>query len=145
MRTLVGVAGLVAVCLSAAPNAPVGVWKADLEKSKIAGPPNAPKPSNYLIVVEEKMAIVDQRTKEQAPQVTETTGIWGERGQQRSVLTVFNNGKPFVRPYQGVPTRLTAGWQGEAFVVEGEIAGRPSTFKRSYIPSADGNTMTVTI
>ena len=34
MRKLVVVAALVAVCLSAAPNAPVGVWKADLEKTK---------------------------------------------------------------------------------------------------------------
>jgi len=145
MRKLVVFAAFAAVCLSAAPNALVGVWKADLEKSKIASPPNAPKPTNYLIQVEEKMAIIDQRTKEQAPQVIETTGIWGERGQQRSVLTVFNNGKPFVRPYQGVPTRLTAGWQSDSFVVDGEVAGRPSTFRRVYKPSPDGNTLTVTI
>ncbi len=138
-------AALAAVCLCAEPNALVGVWKADLEKSTIAGPPGAPKPANYLIMVEEKMAIVDQRTKEQAPQIIETTGIWGERGQQRSVLTVFNNGKPFVRPYQGVPTRLTAGWQSDSFIVNGEVAGRASTFRRVYRPSQDGNTLTVTI
>ncbi len=123
----------------------VGVWKADLEKSKIAGPPGAPKPSNYLVIVEEKMAMFDQRTKEQAPEVIETTGVWGERGQQRSVLSVFNNGKSIVLPYQGVPTRLTAGWQSDAFVVEGEVAGRASTFKRVYKPSPDGKTMDVTI
>jgi hypothetical protein len=145
MKKLVLLAVLGAVCLCAQPNALVGVWKADLDKSKLAGPPGAPKPVNYLVIVEEKMAIIDQRTKEQAPQVIETTGIWGERGQQRSVLTVFNNGKAFVRSYQGVPTRLTAGWQSGTFVVDGEIAGRPSTFKRTYKPSEDGNTLAVTI
>lgn len=145
MRKLAVLAVFAAVCLSAAPNTLVGVWKADLEKSKIAGPPGAPKPANYLILVEEKMAIFDQRTKEQAPEVIETTGIWGERGQQRSVLTVFNNGKSFVRPYQGVPTRLTAGWQSDSFVVDGEVAGRPSTLRRVYKPSQDGNTLTLTI
>jgi hypothetical protein len=98
MVKIVVLAWLAAACASAQSNALAGVWKADLDKSKIAGPPGAPKPVNYLVMVEEKMATVDQRTKEQAPQVTETTGIWGERGVQRSVLTVFNNGKPMVRP-----------------------------------------------
>ncbi|MFL6450854.1 MAG: photosynthetic reaction center cytochrome c subunit family protein [Bryobacteraceae bacterium] len=129
----------------AGPNALVGVWKADLENSKIPGPPGAPKPTNYLVIVEEKMATFDQRTKEQAPQMVETTGVWGERGQQRSTLTVFNNSKAIVRSYQGVPTRLTAGWQADEFIVDGEMAGRDSTFKRVYKLSPDGKTLTVSI
>jgi len=145
MMKLVVLAGLAAACICAQQNALIGVWKADLDKSKIAGPPGAPKPANYLMIIEEKMAIVDQRTKEQAPQITETTGIWGERGSQRSVLTVFNNGKAMVRPYEGVPTRLTAGWQSDTFVVDGEVAGRPSTFKRVYKLSPDGKTLNVDI
>lgn len=144
MRKLVLLGVLGTAYLSAQTNPVVGVWKADLEKSKIAGPPGPP-PSNYLVMIEEKMAIINQRTKEQAPLLTETTGVWGQRGQQRSILTVFNNGKPMVRPYSGVPTRLTAGWQNEEFVVEGEVAGRPSTFKRVYKLSPDGHTLTVKI
>ena len=145
MMKVVVLAWLAAACISAQPNALVGVWKADLDKSKIAGPPGAPKPVNYLMIIEEKMATVDQRTKEQAPQIIETTGVWGERGAQRSVLTVFNNGKPMVRPYEGVPTRLKAGRQSETFVVDGEVAGRPSTFKRVYKLSPDGKTLNVDI
>jgi hypothetical protein len=145
MQKFVFLALFATVCLFAEPNALVGVWKADLEQSKIAGPPGAPKPTNYLVIIEEKMAIFDQHTKEQAPQVIETTGIWGERGQQRSTLTAFNNGKAMVRPYQGVPTRLTAGWQRDSFVVDGEVAGRASTFKRVYKLSQDGKTLTVSV
>jgi len=58
---------------------------------------------------------------------------------------VFNNGKAIVRPYQGVPTLLTAGWQTDSFVVDGEVAGRASTFKRVYKLSPDGKTLTVSI
>jgi hypothetical protein len=119
-----------------------GVWKADLGKSKLAGPPGA-APANYLVIIERKMAMFDPHTKEQAPQFVETTGIWGQHGQERSVLTVFLNGKPAVLPYMGVPTRLVASSDGGVFTVSGEIAGRPNTLKRTYELSADGQTLTV--
>jgi hypothetical protein len=119
-----------------------GVWKADLGKSKLAGPPGA-APANYLAIIERKMAMFDPHTKEQAPQFVETTGIWGQHGQERSVLTVFLNGKPAVLPYMGVPTRLTASSDGGVFTVSGETAGRPNTLKRTYELSADGQTLTV--
>jgi hypothetical protein len=122
-----------------------GVWKADLQQSKIPGPPGSPPPSNYLVILEQKSAEFDRRTHEQAPLLTETTGVWGPRGEQRSVLTVFNNGKPVIRPYQGLPTRLTATSQGDTLVITGEVAGRPSTFTRTYQLSPDGQTLTVSI
>jgi hypothetical protein len=96
-----------------------GVWKADLQHSKIPGPPGSPPPSNYLVILEQKPAEFDRRTHEQAPLLTETTGLWGPRGEQRSVLTVFNNGKPVIRPYQGLPTRLTVTSQGDTLVIRG--------------------------
>jgi hypothetical protein len=117
-----------------------GVWKADLEKSKFAGPP----PSNYLMIIQQKMAIINQRTKEEAPQIVETTGTWSQRGENRSVLTVFDNGKPRVLAYQGVPTRLTASFEGNTLTVTGETAGHPDqTLKRTYELSADGQTLTL--
>lgn len=119
----------------------VGVWKADLQKSKLAGPP----PTQYLAIVEKKMAVYNQRTKEQAPEIVETTGEWGQHGQERSVLTVFENGKPSIRLYRGVPTRLIASSQGNTLAVHGEIAGRPSTFERIYTLSPDGKTLTLRI
>ncbi|HMJ60281.1 MAG TPA: photosynthetic reaction center cytochrome c subunit family protein [Bryobacteraceae bacterium] len=119
-----------------------GVWKADLEKSKLAGPPGPP-PTNYLVIIERKMAMFDSHTKEQAPQFVETTGIWGQHGQERSVLTVFLNSKAAILPYAGVPTRLIASSDGGVFVVSGETAGRPNTLKRTYALSPDGQTLTL--
>ncbi len=121
-----------------------GVWKADLQKSKIAGPPGPP-PSNYLVLIEQKSAIFNQRTKEEAPEVVETTGIWGQRGEQRSVLTAFNNGKSVVRFYQGVPTKLTASTQGTTLTIAGEVSGRPNSFTRTYTLAPDGKTLNVEI
>ena len=78
-----------------------GVWKADLQKSKRMGPPVL----TYLVIIEQKNAVFNNRTKEEALQIKETTGTWGQRGEQRAVLTFFVNGKPKVASYQGVPTR----------------------------------------
>jgi hypothetical protein len=119
-----------------------GVWKADLQKSKLAGPAGAP-PTNYLVIIERKMAMFDPHTKEQAPQIVETTGIWGQHGQDRSVLMVFLNGKAAILPYMGVPTRLIASSEGGTFTVSGATAGRPNTLKRTYELSSDGQTLTL--
>jgi hypothetical protein len=117
-----------------------GVWKADIEKSKFQGPP----PSNYLVIIEQKMAMFDRRTNEEAPQIVDTTGTWNQRGETRSVLTVFDNGKPRIFPYEGVPTRLTASFEGNTLTITGETAGHAdSTLKRTYELSADGQTLTV--
>ncbi len=121
-----------------------GVWNADLQNSKLAGPPGPP-PSNYLVILERKTAVFNARTKEEAPQWEETTGVWGERGEQRSVLTVFDNGKPKVGYYQGVPTRLTGSTEGGVFKVMGEVSGRPDRFTRIYTLAPDGKTLTVDI
>ena len=137
---------MTAAALSAQAQTPgfTGIWKADLQKSKIAGPPGPP-PSNYLVLIEQKNAIFNQRTKEEAPQIMETTGIWGPRGEQRSILTVFNNGKPAIRAYQGVPTRLSATSEGTTLTISGEVSGRPVTFTRTYTLAPDGNTLNVEI
>ena len=144
MQKIVVLALLSGTLVCAQSPAIVGVWKADLQKSKIAGPPGPP-PSNYLVSIEQKMAIFNQRTKEEAPQIVETTGIWGEHGETRSVLAVFTNGKPVVRPYQGVPTRLTGTWEDSTLKVSGEMSGHPNTFTRTYTLSPDGQTLTVDI
>lgn len=121
-----------------------GVWKADLAQSEIAGPPGPP-PSNYLVIIEQKPAEFNRRTHEQAPLITETTGVWGQRGEQRSVLTVFNNEKPTIRSYQGIPTRLIAISSGDTVTIKGEVTGRSNTFTRTYKLSPDGNTLHVHI
>lgn len=147
MLKLAALGALSAVLLSAqSPDAPFpnisGVWKADLGKSKLAGPPGS-TPTNYLLIIERKIATFDTHTKEQAPQFVETTGVWGQHGEERSVLTVFLNGKAAILPYMGVPTRLITSSEGGVFTVSGETAGRPNTFKRTYELSSDGQTLTL--
>jgi hypothetical protein len=140
MWKIAALALFVASLLPAASPNISGVWKADLEKSKFAGA----APSNYLVLIQQKMAIINQRTKEEAPQIVETTGTWSQRGENRAVLTVFDNGKPRVLAYQGVPTRLTASFEGNTLSVTGETAGHPDqTLKRTYELSADGQTLTL--
>jgi hypothetical protein len=98
-----------------------------------------------MVLIEQKNAVFNQRTKEEAPEIIETTQVWGQRGEQRSVLTVFNNGKPVVRPYQGVPTRLIASSQGTSLAISGQVAGRPNAFTRTYALAPDGKTLVVDI
>jgi hypothetical protein len=107
----------------------VGVWKADLQKSKFAGEP----PSNHLLLVEQK-----------ANQVTEIIGDYTQRGEQRSTLTYTSDGKPSVAYYHGVPTRITASWQGNTMNLTAEVVGAaPGMSKVKYDLSAGGKTLTV--
>jgi hypothetical protein len=116
-----------------------GVWRADLQKSKRMGPPVI----TYLVIIEQKNAVFNNRTKEEALQVKETTGTWGQRGEQRAVLAFFVNGIPKVGSYEGVPTELTGTVDGNKVIVKAEVAGRPSNFTRTYDLSADGKTLTM--
>jgi hypothetical protein len=115
-----------------------GVWRADLQKSKRMGPPVV----TYLEIIGQKNEIFNRRTKEEAPQVTETTGIWGQH-EERDVLTFFLNGKPAILPYKGVPTRVTGTADAGKLIVSGEVPGRPYTFKRTYELSDAGKTLTI--
>src|SRR5690242_9939683 len=110
-----------------APNL-IGVWKADLTKSKFAGP----APTNYLELIEEKTVEIDHKTKEKGQEIDELSGSWGEHGEHRSLLAFVPNGKPYVRRYQGVPTRITASWQETTLNLAGEVAGGPQLIKRAY-------------
>lgn len=118
-----------------------GVWKADLQKSKIAGPPI----KDYLAIIEQKPEVLNRRTGEKALAIIETAAITGEHGQFRSALTFFESEKPVMRPYEGIPTRLTGTVQGNTITVNGEVAGSPNTFKRTYELSSDGKTLTVNV
>ena len=119
-----------------------GVWKADLTKSKLGG---GPPPTSYLVIIEQKTEMVDRRTKAQAPAFIETTGITGEHGEQRLTLTAYDYVKPLVRAYDGIPTRLTGTSNGNTFTVVGEVSGTPDHFKRTYVLSPDGQTLTLTV
>lgn len=143
MRKLVVLSVLAAPLLFSQSPSPsiAGVWKADLQKSKIPGPPI----TDYLSIFEEKTVVVNRRTQEKGPEIDETTGTWGgPRGEQRASLSFVVNGKPVVRPYEGVPTQLTASWEGNTLSLTAETAGRPQVMKRTYELSPDKQTLTVT-
>ncbi len=106
-----------------------GTWKADLQKSKIPGPP-----------LKEYEEVISQA----GANVTETMISVGEHGGQRAVLFFATDGKPTIKPHQGVPTRTTASVQGNALTVKGEISGRPDVFERKYELSSDNQTLTIT-
>jgi len=121
-----------------------GVWKADLQKSKFGG---GPPPTAYLVIIEQKTAVINEhaKVKVEAPQFVETTGTTSQRGEHRAVLTAFDYEKPVVRPYEGIPTRLTGSSSGNTFTIVGETAGTPDHWKRTYTLSEDGNTLTLAV
>jgi hypothetical protein len=129
---------------SQSPNPSIaGVWRADLEKSKIPGPPNVHY-TEFLSIIEEKTVVLNRRTQEKGPEIDELTGMWGgPRGEERVALSFPVTGKPAVRPYQGIPTEMTASWEGNTLTLNAETAGRPQTVKRIYVLSQDGQTLTV--
>lgn len=107
-----------------------GVWKADLEKSKL-GP--QPPPSSYLVIIEQD-----------GSKLTETTGIWSQRGEQRSRIVFNADGKPTVVPVRGIPTRVTAVSEANKIELKAEPAGQDGVTTEEYSLSEDGHTLTVT-
>jgi hypothetical protein len=106
-----------------------GVWKANLEKSKMAGPP----PTNYL-------TIIDQ----QDGKLTQTTGVYGQRGEQRSSFSVNTDGKQSRNSFRGMPMQTTGTWNGPVLVLESKVAAqKPTTMTEKYTLSPDGKTLTV--
>src|SRR5690349_18262958 len=86
--------GLLCVCALSAETNFSGVWKADLDKSKLAG---GPKPSNYLVIVEQNGA-----------KVTEKIGVWSERGGDRRSAFSYDGtsgAKPSMNAERGMPMR----------------------------------------
>jgi hypothetical protein len=100
----------------------IGAWKADLHKSRIAGPPV----SEYLVIIEQKTIVIDRKTGEIATEIDELIGTKTEHGPSRPTLAFIPSGKPFIRPYQGVRTRITASWQGNTLDLNAATAGQQS-------------------
>jgi hypothetical protein len=121
---------LVSVCVLSAqtPNLS-GVWKANLEKSKM----NGPAPSNYLVIIDQ-----------QGSKLTENVGIYGARGEQRSSFTFNTDGTQSRNSFRGLPMRTKASWDGGTLVLDSNVAGtRPASLTEKYTLSGDGKTLTV--
>jgi hypothetical protein len=107
-----------------------GVWKADLQQSKIGGPPL----KDYLEIIQQKDV-----------HITETMGATGQHGEQRSQLLFTTDGKPLIKPYQGVPSRETAIADAAALTLTIETSGRPDIAHRKYELAGGGQTLTITV
>ena len=122
---------VVSACILFAQTPPnlTGVGKVNPEKSKVNGPP----PSNYLMIIDQ-----------QGPKVSETIGIFGPRGEQRSALSFDTGGKASMNSFRGLPMRTQASWNGATLVLDSKVAGsRPATISQKYTLSPDGNTLTL--
>lgn len=134
MRRLIPLVVFAFACASAQTPQILGVWKADLQKSHIAGPPL----TNYLTTFEQTTGRKGEKL------IKETTGAWNKRfGLEKSVLTFRDDGKPMMTPYDGIPTRVTASWQGSELALTAQVAGTGRVVKTTYRLSADGRTLTV--
>lgn len=105
-----------------------GSWRADLKASKIPGPP-----------LKDYAEIITTNGKT----TTEQMGQVAPFGEERSEL-VYTPEKPTIRPYEGVPSRATAVFQGEALTVTIETDGRAPVTTRHYDLSPDSKTLTIT-
>jgi hypothetical protein len=108
-----------------------GVWQANLEKSKFAGPP----PKSYMVLIDQ-----------QGSKVTETIGSAGQRGEQRSTFTYDTSGAhPSLNSLMGTPMQSTVTIEGNTLKLDSKLAipDHPGTGMESWTLSADGNTLTI--
>ncbi|MGH9621947.1 MAG: hypothetical protein ACRD45_19855, partial [Bryobacteraceae bacterium] len=126
---------LVVFAFSAAAQTPSlsGVWMANLQRSHIAGPPV----SQYLVLFQPATGRKGQKL------VKSITGMRTKYGLEKSVLTFRDDGKPMMTPYQGIPTRVTASWQGSELAMTARVAGTPRLIESTYKLSAGGHTLTI--
>jgi hypothetical protein len=115
----------------------IGVWKADLQKSHIPGPPGMAV-TQYLMTFEPATGRRGEKL------IKQTIGVWMEkRGLEKSELTFAENGEPWITAYEGVPARATASWQGDTLSLKTEVAGTPRVITSTYRVSDNGQTLTV--
>jgi hypothetical protein len=129
MKSLLGLAAFACCLLHAQPN-PSGVWKANLEKSKLGG---GPAPTGILMLIDV-----------QGTKLTQTVGMASPRGEQRATFTYNLDGKPSTNLNRGLPTRTTARMEGGSLVLESKVAAaKPGTMTEKWTMSDEGKTMTV--
>lgn len=132
MKTILvcGIALAAAVAVAAQGPSFAGVWKADLEKSTFPG--RGPKPSNYLMIVEQG-----------GPVLKTVSGLYNDFGEQRTTLTFNTRGKQVLNWFHGLPMRSTVTAGDGTLTIDSRIAGRPATVHETWALSNDGNTLTI--
>ena len=123
--------GLICACALSAETNYSGVWKANLEASKLAG---GPKPTNYMVIIQQE-----------GPKITELIGAWDQHGERRSTLNFDTAAaKPSMNSLRGLPMRTKPSWDGANLVLDSAVAGpRAMKVKETWILSPDGKTLTI--
>src|SRR5690349_16952689 len=112
MKNCIQVGLLFAIALSAETNYS-GVWKANLESSKL---PGGPKPSKYLVIV-----------TQEGSKLTELIGTWDQRGGERRTTLTFDTAagaKPSMNSMRGLPMRTKPSWDGATLILDSAVAGQ---------------------
>jgi len=124
--------GLLCACVLSAETNYSGVWKANLETSKL---PGGPKPTNYIVIIQQESS-----------KITELIGTWDQRGgERRSTLTYDMAGpKPSMNSLRGIPMRTKPTWDGANLVLDSQVAAqKPMKVHETWTLSADGKTLTM--
>jgi hypothetical protein len=107
-----------------------GVWKANLERSKFAGPP----PTSYLMLIDQ-----------QGSKITETIGLMGQHGEQRSTFTYDTSGsRPSRNTMMGTPMQTVVALDGATLKLTSKLAAEHGgSGTETWTVSPDGNTLTI--
>ena len=101
-----------------------GVWKADLAKSKFAGPP----PSNDLMIIDQQGAMLKI-----------ASGVTDRHGEYRSSVAYNTTGIESKNTYHGLPMKSRARFDGDVLSINSQVAGQfPTTIVEKYTLSSDG-------
>jgi len=106
-----------------------GVWKANIDKSKLGEHPPA-----------SEMLIIDQTPST----ITETVGEASQHGEYRSSATYKIDGSESENSHRGLPMKSKATLDGNNLTIESHVAGvHPTTIHQKYTLSPDGKTLQV--
>jgi hypothetical protein len=124
--------GLLCACILSAETNYSGVWKANLEASKL---PGGPKPTNYLVIITQEGA-----------KITELIGAWDQHNMERRSTLTFDTAaaKPSMNSLRGLPMRTKPTWDGANLVLDSAVASqKPMKIKETWTLSPDGQTLTI--
>jgi hypothetical protein len=106
-----------------------GVWKANIEKSKLGEHP----PVSEMLIIEQTGSTI-----------TETVGETSQRGEYRSSFTYKTDGTESDNSFRGLPMKSKATLDGGNLTIESRVAGvHPATIHLKYALSADGKTLQI--
>jgi hypothetical protein len=99
MKNCIRLGFLCACALSAETNYS-GVWKANLDASKLRA---GPTPANYMVIIQQE-----------GSKITELIGAWDQRRNERRSKLIFNTaaGKPSINSLRGLPMRTKSSLGG---------------------------------